>query len=215
MVMNNGGIRSLVATGLVLREQAPGGSKQRVTLLHVRDGRESQDTRTEHTRRQAEHVGLTRIVELKMEHLYGEGRLPDGGAMGTLAASQTLLAGLATARRMQAQRLVWPASLDGDAAAIAAMTERLMLTEQLAKLELGEQGTPSLETPLLEMTDPQVIELGVSMGMGKLWGLAWSCAGGGPQACGVCVGCRRRRQALEAGGIVEGEAPGKRSRRAG
>ena len=117
--------------------------------------------------------------------------------------------------RLQAQRLVWPASLDGDAAAIAAMTERLMLTEQLAKLELGEQGTPSLETPLLEMTDPQVIELGVSMGMGKLCGLAWSCAGGGPQACGGCVGCRRRRQALEAGGIIEGEAPGKRGRRAG
>ena len=53
-------------------------------------------------------------------------------------------------------------------------------------------GVPALEAPLLDLTDRQVMELGMQLDVP--WALAWSCDLEGPAPCRVCAGCRRRQE---------------------
>ena len=122
--------------------------------------------------------------------------------MGTLTRPQLLLAAVAEARHQQAEAVVWPVSLNGDSAAIALATEQAVLCEHLAEAEVDTAGqTPRIETPLAEMTDQQVIELGSQLGVD--WKLAWSCNRAGEQPCMACAGCRRRSQAFDKAGVVD------------
>ena len=116
-----------------------------------------------------------------------------------LTRPQLLLAGLAEARHQQAEAVIWPVSLNGDAQQGAQATEQSVLCEHLAESE-SEQ-TPRIETPLLEMTDQQVVELGGQLGVD--WQLAWTCTRPGEHPCRACGGCRRRQQAFDKAGIVD------------
>lgn len=197
MVLNNGGLRSLVATALLLAEDPT----PRVTLLHIDDGRESRATRVTHVRRQAKHLGITRVTELSIPHLYGHGygRMPDGGPMGVLARPQLLLAALAEARHQQAGTVAWPISVNAQTRAAAQATEQAMLCEHLAQTE--QEPAPRIDTPLAEFTDAQVIELGGQLGVD--WTLAWCCTRPGERPCRACGGCRRRHTAFDRAGIVD------------
>ena len=197
LVLHNGGLRSLVASALLLSDDPP----PRLTLVHIDDGREARLTRRQFVRKQAQALGVTRITELAVPHLFGHGygRAPDGGPLGMLTRPQLLLAALTEAKHQQAEAVVWPVSVNGDVQAGALATEQAVLCEHLAEAE-AEQ-TPRIETPLAEMTDQQVIELGGQLGVD--WKLAWSCARPGEQPCMACAGCRRRTQAFDKAGIVD------------
>lgn len=197
LVLHNGGLRSLVACALLLGDDPP----PRLTLVHIDDGREARLTRRNYVRKQAQALGITRLTELSMPHLFGHGygRSPDGGPLGMLTRPQLLLAALAEARHQQAESVIWPVSVNGDSQAGALATEQAVLCEHLAEAE-AEQ-TPRIETPLAEMTDQQVIELGGQLGVD--WKLAWSCNRPGEQPCMACGGCRRRSQAFDKAGIVD------------
>ena len=200
MVLHNGGLRSLVACALLLAEDpAP-----RLTLLHIDDGREARHTRRQHLRRQAKAMNITRVTELAVPHLFGHGygRAPDGGPLGLLTRPQLLLAAMAEAKHQQAEAVVWPVSVNGDAQQGALATEQAVLCEHLAETEVdAAEQAPRIETPLAEMTDQQVIELGGQLGVD--WQLAWSCARPGEKPCNACGGCRRRKQAFDKAGIVD------------
>ena len=93
VVLNNGGVRSLVAcTLLISDEPAP-----RLTLVHIDDGRDARLTRRSFMRKQAQALGITRMTELAIPHLFGHGygRAPDGGPLGQLTRPQLLLAAIA------------------------------------------------------------------------------------------------------------------------
>ena len=197
MILNNGGLRSLVATAIA-RAQDPA---PRLTLLHIDDGREARATRIVHVRRQAKNLGVTRITELSIPHLYGHGygQLPDGGPMGVLARPQLLLAALAEARHQQAGSVVWPISVNGQTREAAQATEQAMLCEHLAQTE--QEPAPRIDTPLAEFTDQQVIELGGQLEVD--WTLAWCCNRPGERPCRACAGCRRRHTAFDRAGIVD------------
>lgn len=200
MLLHNGGLRSLVASALLLSDEEP----PRLTFLHVDDGREARMTRRKHVRRQAEALGVTRVTELSVPHLFGHGygRSPDGGPMGMLTRPQLLLAAVAEAKHQQAEAVVWPISVNGDVQAGALATEQSVLCQHLADAEVDASGqTPRIETPLAEMTDQQVIELGGQLGVD--WSLAWSCIRPGDKPCGACGGCRRRAQAFEKAGVID------------
>lgn len=197
VVLHNGGIRSLVASALLLSDDpAP-----RLTLVHIDDGRDARLTRRQFVRKQAQALGIARVTELSVPHLFGHGygRSPDGGPQGLLTRPQLLLAGLAEAKHQQAEAVVWPVSVNGDVKQSALATEQAVLCEHLADAE-SEQ-TPRIETPLAEMTDQQVIELGSQLGVD--WQLAWSCVRPGDTPCNACAGCRRRSQAFEKAGVVD------------
>jgi 7-cyano-7-deazaguanine synthase in queuosine biosynthesis len=106
---------------------------------------------------------------------------------------------LGQARFQQAERVVWPAAYNGVVKAMARGTEQVVLCEHLADLEGGPM--PRIETPLLELADQQLIELGGQLGVP--WDLAWSCLGDGDRMCRVCPACRRRKAAFDAAGVVD------------
>lgn len=197
MILNNGGLRSLVAAALALGEEP----RPKVTLLHIDDGREARASRAVLVRKQAKALGVTRVTDLSLPHLYGHGygRLPDGGPMGVLARPQLLLAAVAEARHQQAGVVVWPASVNGVTRDAALATEQAVLCEHLAQVEQTQ--APRIETPLVEYTDAQVVELGGQLGVD--WRLAWSCVRPGEQPCRACAGCRRRQQAFDRAGQVD------------
>jgi 7-cyano-7-deazaguanine synthase in queuosine biosynthesis len=58
-----------------------------------------------------------------------------------------------------------------------------------------------METPLLELTDLQLLELGTHMQVP--WNLAWSCDFGGESPCMACAGCWRRHAEFETAGLVD------------
>lgn len=200
VVLHNGGVRSLVAAALLLSDDPP----PRLTLVHIDDGREARITRRKHVRRQAETLGITRVTELSVPHLFGHGygRSPDGGPLGMLTRPQMLLAAVAEAKHQQAEAVVWPVSVNGDIQAGARATEQAVLCQHLAEAEFDQADqTPRIETPLAEMTDQQVIELGGQLGCD--WQLAWSCTRPGDKPCMACGGCRRRSQAFEKAGVID------------
>jgi len=197
MLLSSGGLRSLVATGLTLANQ----ENIRLTLLHVQDERDNAIVRRDYVRRQAEHFSISRVSELDLPQAYGHGhgRGPQGEPLGTLVTPQMLLAGLAEAYRQQAVRLIWPGSYNADARAMGRGSEQLLLCQHLTEAEPTPM--PELEAPLLEMSDQQVVELGAHLEVP--WELAWSCQEQGERPCRSCGGCRRRKAAFEAAGIVD------------
>lgn len=197
VVLNNGGIRSLVACALLLSDTpAP-----RLTLVHIDDGRDARLTRRSYMQQQAAALNITRITELAAPHLFGHGygRTPDGGPLGQLTRPQMLLAAIGEARYQQAEAVVWPISVNGAPTQGAQATEQALLCEHLAQSE--SESAPRIETPLAEMTDQQIIELGGQLGVD--FSLAWSCARPGETPCQACGGCRRRAQAFEKAGMID------------
>jgi 7-cyano-7-deazaguanine synthase in queuosine biosynthesis len=204
LILTSGGLRSLVATALELREP----EAKRVTLLLIDDGRPTVEQRRRYAQRQADAFELPSVQELAMPHLYGHGfgRHPDGTPMGALVLPQLLSAALGWARQIQAGRIIWPGSVAGDAAALATATEQLMLVEHLAELEATP--APEIDAPLLELTDPQLIELGAQLPVD--WEQAWTCGVAGQQHCRICPGCTRRLRAFELAGLVDPAMPRQR-----
>ncbi len=197
LILHSGGLRSLVATALTVVND----DKTRLSLLHILDGRDNAQNRLEHAHHQAEHFNIPRVIQLEMTHLFGHGmgKGPGGEPLGPLVAPQMLLAALASARLYQAERVIWPVSFGGDVNAIAQATEQVVLADQSGDSDLGE--APRLDTPLLELNDRQVIELGAELDVP--WALAWSCLGSASMPCRACPGCRRRKAAFQAAGIVD------------
>ena len=197
VIINSGGLRSLTATGVVLAET----DAENVVLLQMRDGRANAAQRVEHVRRQAKHYGITRVVELQLPYLHSEPFIPinqDGGK-SPLLRSQTLLAALGQAIRLKAQRLVWPIQVNGDFATIARATEEVVIVEQLVHLE--QQHAPAVDTPLIDFTDQQLIELGCQLEVP--WDMAWTCMMSDERPCGTCAACRNRHNAFESAGVVD------------
>jgi 7-cyano-7-deazaguanine synthase len=197
MLLSSGGLRSLVATALTLANH----DTVRLTLLHVDDGREATLTRQRYLDHQVEHFAIGRVRHLQLPHAYGHqyGHGPGGEPMGTLVHPQLLCAALAEARWQQAGRLIWPAACNAEAQGMACLSEQLLLCQHLAEAEAADM--PTIEAPLLEMSDQQVVELGGQLDVP--WDLAWSCLGQGERPCQACPGCRRRRAAFDAAGIVD------------
>lgn len=197
VILHSGGLRSLVATAIALREHDPA----RVNLLHMVDGRENAAVRIEHLHRQAEHYQLRRVREVDVPHVYGHGhgKQPDGQPTGPLATAQHLTTALSHARLHQAGRVLWPIACEGETAAMARATELLQLVNQIA--ELDPPPMPHLETPLLELNSQQVIELGAQLHVP--WQLAWSCLLAGETPCRMCPACRRRKAAFTKAGLAD------------
>ncbi len=197
LILHSGGLRSLVATALTLEND----DKARLTLLHLNDGRDNTYNRLDHVHRQAEHFAITRVNEMDLAHLYGHGhgKGPEGEPMGAFVVPQLLLAALSHARFQQAQQVIWPVSFDGNVKAMAQATEQAILADQFGDFEQG--GAPHIVTPLLELTDRQVIELGAELDVP--WEQSWSCLGQADIPCRACPGCRRRKAAFQASGMVD------------
>jgi 7-cyano-7-deazaguanine synthase len=201
LILASGGLRSLVATAALASAQ----ERARLIFLHLKDGRANAAVRLDHLRRLAEHYRVADMIELELPHLRIAEAVADHNAQrgSPLVRPQVLLTALAQAVEIGAGRVIWPAQVDGDYDTIARVTEEVVLVQHLAQLE--HAALPLIETPLLELTDVQVVELG-----GQLeapWALAWTCLLTGERPCRLCEACRRRRSAFEAAGVVDPTDP--------
>lgn len=201
MVMHAGGMRSLVATAMVVRELDAG----RVLLVYMDDGRPDAGARGRAAELSGEALGVKRCVTLEVPHLCGPEAERDaaGRPVPMLWAAQALPAALALARRHQCDRLVWPASGGGDARAALGVAERAELVMALAGLEGAAM--PRVQVPLAELSDAQVVGLGERLGVD--WRLSRSCTspgvGLGRPGCEACGGCERRAAAFAAAGVMD------------
>lgn len=207
-MLSNGGLRSLVATAAVLAES----QRPRVAIIHVRDGRPGAEMRREQVHRQAEHFSVRQVIELTLPRHTASAAVPapDDDAPAPLMRPRIVLAAVAHLMQTHAQRLIWPVQFNGDFATIAAVTEQLVLLRHMIELDpappvdsaAGQPAArPAIETPFIDLTDRQLIELG-----GQLqapWHLAWSCQFPGEKPCRVCPPCRRRHAAFNGAGIVD------------
>jgi 7-cyano-7-deazaguanine synthase in queuosine biosynthesis len=199
VILVGGGLRSLVATSAVVLEEP----KPRVTLLYFRDGRSNTAARAAYVKKQAEYFEINRVVEVSLP------RLEDGGASGQqgsdvavvpLLRPQILLTGMAQALAFKADRLIWPVQSGADFTVVSKLTEQVTLAMHLMQLEaFTNTKLPVVETPLLDLSDQQLIELGVQMGVP--WELGWTCLLRGQEPCRVCDACRRRQAGFDSAGL--------------
>ncbi len=200
LALSSGGLRSLVAAALVARETpAP-----RLTLLHIVDGRENQPARRRHLHLQADWLGCKAVAELSLPHLYPKDATRDaeGQPVGHLVRPQVILAALAKARAMEVRRVLYPGSSPSDPdtqVTTTTLAEQIQLCEHLAMAEPAP--APTLEAPLLELTDAQIIQVGEQLSVP--WHAAWSCQLNSNVPCRACRGCHRRRKAFEATHIID------------
>lgn len=207
ILLSSGGLRSLVAGLCTIAEFG----HARIAILHIRDPRHNGLARQEHVRRQAAHLNIDRIMDLTLPRPAAGSETPAGPAGATASATasalptlwrqRALLEALARAAELKARKVVWPVHCNGDFALAAAVTEQSLLLQQLARFERSD--IAEVSTPLLELTDRQLIELGAQMD--APWHLAWSCLLANDRPCRTCEGCRRRRKAFDAAGIPDTE----------
>ncbi|MCC7147112.1 MAG: 7-cyano-7-deazaguanine synthase [Phycisphaeraceae bacterium] len=204
VILSSGGLRSLVATG----QWHATHNRPEAILLHVRDGRANDQPYYKCLLEQAQHYRIDDVVVLDLPHLRRRRRASVGagdGSAGKQAAeprlikTQLLLSAIAMAAELGAERLIWPVQSDGQVHAVNHVTEQILLAEQLAELDCNP--IPKVETPLLELTDKQVIELGTQLDVP--WHLAWACNGIKEQPCKQCLGCQRRAAAFRAAGVTD------------
>ena len=201
MILVNGGLRSLIATATALSDPNNNGP----VLVHFRDGRFAEERRAERVRMQADHFGLQRLVQFQLPALStsnAPAKVTDELQRVPMFRSRTLANGLALACEAEIERLVWPVQFDADFDQIGATTEQIQLLRHSAQLE--NTNAPTVETPLIELTDQQLVELGGQLSVP--WNLAWSCLLEEPKPCNTCAGCRRRMDGFAAAGMQDRKA---------
>jgi 7-cyano-7-deazaguanine synthase in queuosine biosynthesis len=205
MVLTNGGVRSLVTTAMVLSWPEP----MAVTLLHVVREQPAKDARLTAVRQQAAHFSKCKLIEIeepisRIEPLALRGKAAKEPAVTPVAASplpvmRLLTLAMVHATLMQATRIIWPVSFNGDFSEISRATEQTVLTRHLASIETGNP--PIIECPVMDLTGRQIIETGTQLNVP--WELSWSCEREGEEICGRCGGCRKRSAAFDAAGVED------------
>ena len=200
LILAVGDLPSLVALGAALSQLRPA----QVRLLHLKDTRVNARSRRRTALEQAKHYDVRPPIELQMPALGSSAQaehrgVPPEQAHAALLDAQILLVGLAQAIELRVSQLIWPVQVDADFDRCAAVTEQVQLVDELAQLDHDQ--VPQIETPLVELDDQQVVELGAHLDVP--WRLAWTCLLHGETPCRVCPACRQRHAAFDAAGIVD------------
>ena len=206
IVLTNGGVRSLVTTAMVLSWPEP----MAVTLLHVVREQPARDARLTAVRQQAAHFSKCKLIEIEEPSARIEPPAPPRGKVlkeptvapvvaSPLPVMRLLTLAMVHASLLEATRIIWPVSFNGDFSEISRATEQTVLTRHLASIETGSP--PIIECPVMDLTSRQIIETGEQLNVP--WELSWSCEREGEQICGRCGGCRKRSAAFEAAGVED------------
>lgn len=200
MILNSGGLRSLIVTAMAVREIEP----EHVAIIHFTQRQPNSRNRTQAMEQQAGHYHIDQIVRSEMASLIPrpgtavrEDNAPDPP---TFYRPQMLLAAIAQAIEFKVKRLVVPYQCNAAHDPMARITEQATLVQHIAELEF-DGDLPPLDMPILDMSDRQLIELGGQMSVP--WQMSWSCRQAGEQACGGCEACIRRTRGFKEAGIAD------------
>ena len=196
LILSNGGVRSLLATAMAVQEYG----SQHAVLVHLKDGRRSSVRRQAFVKEQADEYKIREIIRIDLPHLQRPASAPkERDRPSALLHPQMILAALAQGVELDASRIVWPAQFNGSADHIAKVMEQVVLIRHIAEVE--HSTLPAIETPLLDFTDQQLVEIGLQLDVP--WTKSWSCDLNGEKPCLVCAACRRRHSGFEAAGVVD------------
>jgi len=194
LLLNSGGMQSLVATAM--------HAELRLAILYIHDGRPNGEHRHACSNMQADHYKIARRQEIVMPHLAASGAALDvtqPPSRHAMADVQILSAAVGVAVQLKADRVIWPQQVGGELTRVAGATETVMLLQQMLKLEIGRE--VPIDTPLIEMTGRQLVEVGHTLDVP--WQMARSCDGPRPEPCGECFGCRKRHESFRAAGLED------------
>ncbi|MDX1564858.1 MAG: 7-cyano-7-deazaguanine synthase [Phycisphaeraceae bacterium] len=194
VLLNDGGLRSLVATAM----QA---DSEQMVLVFVDDGRLNSSACRASFLKQAnrysdnhsERYNALKQMELLAPHLRQS--TPPTNTPGPkptrapLADLQLIAAAASVALQHHAQRLIWPIQCGDDIQAMAHATETILTVQQLVRFV--HDVDLSIETPLMELSDRQMLEVGHQLGVP--WEMAQTCLDGAPDPCHKCTGCLWRK----------------------
>lgn len=194
LALNSGGCGSLLATALAPRDK--------LALLFIHDGSPASRMRQRAFHQQADHFQIQKRIELMMPHV---GLIPSSVSNDPTAQPyrmpfallQMLTAALGQAIGLKAKTLIWPIQVCGEFHNAAKVIETLQLLQQIIGLDYT--GELLAQTPLLELTDRQILETGHQMDLP--WQLTRSCDQAEEVPCGNCHGCHRRIAAFAAAGM--------------
>jgi len=198
VVLTSGGLRSLVSMAMLAEDTRVG----RVVLLHIVEPRSDAAIRGVFARRQADHFGFQLAEQSWQAPPLGSGG--EASVSTAVRRGRLLLEAATLARIVNAGRMVWPAAVDGGFDAIARVSEQVLLVQHLLETEPSRtppRPTPRLDTPLLELSDRQVIELGDQLN--APWSISWGCTHQSTPPCEACPACQRRKAAFESAGMVD------------
>ena len=196
LILTSGGLRSLVATAVVLTRPTT------AIALYLMDKRPTASKRLEAARHQAQHFKLQPLIESPFPIPQSASLARQQSVHGDLVAlyrPQLLLIALSHAIEIQADHIIWPIQMNGGFEDAAIATEQVILTETIARL--SQDQLPQIESPFLELSDRQLIQLGSQLEVP--WQLAWTCMFSGEQPCRACDPCRQRQAAFDDAGIVD------------
>ena len=190
VVLSSGGVKSLVAAATLGRATRP-------PLLFIDDGRPSIAQHHAAFVRQCEYMDAARRLELAAPRLLvGD---TDGAEAAPMGRLEFLAAAASRAARLGARRLVWAVSVGEDFEAASRIAELQVLIEHAIEVETGH--SLRIESPLLELTPPQIIEAGEQLQ--APWRATRSCQTSQPAPCGTCAGCVGRAAAFAAAGVED------------
>jgi 7-cyano-7-deazaguanine synthase in queuosine biosynthesis len=202
LILNSGGLRSLIATAMVIREIDP----EVTAMVHFQQRLANTKNRLQAMEQQAQHYGITQVMRSEMANLIprpGQSvREDDAPEPPTFYRPQILLAAIAQAIELKVRRLVVPYQCNAVHEQVARLTEQMTLVQHIAELEY-DQEFPLIDMPILDLTDRELIELGGQMRVP--WKMSWSCRHAGEESCGGCPACIRRNRAFKEAGIADGE----------
>lgn len=197
LILNAGGLRSLVATAAAMSDP----DHRHTVLLHLLGNDGAAEARKRHAQRIANHYTTGELITLPVPLLLTRRSAKAAGqtADSALPRARLLTTAIAQAVAIDAERVIWPVQANADADAAAVVIEQTAIAQHMA--ELDQRPCPPVETPLLELTDKQLIELGGQLGVP--WEHSWSCRVQSNHACQACLACMRRRRAFEAAGVTD------------
>ncbi len=188
LVISGGGMRSLVALGIAAEHEYTAG-------LYIHDGRPSNVFAFEAFERQIEYFKIGQKLEATAPNLWVDPKTahePAAAPRVPLGHLQILSIASGMAIERRAHRVIWPIQAGDDFETIGRVTELVLMVRHAMALEFQDEIV--IETPFLDLSDKQLIELGQQMRVP--WELARSCYLDGLEPCGDCIACHRRRQAF-------------------
>src|SRR5690606_5916582 len=136
----------------------------------------------EAARKQAEHYGVGRFIEATSPSPPRRVASENTAGQPVMPRATTLLAAVAWAVSLRVEQVIWPAQCADETERLTQTIELVTLVHHLAMLE--HDPVPTIQTPLLEMGDRDLIELGVKLDVP--WRLAWTCQLGADVPCLAC-----------------------------
>jgi hypothetical protein len=117
---------------------------------------------------------------------------------GSLVETLVLVEAATLAATLGATRVIWPRQVGPDPSLVEVALERATLAAALAGSTSGCV-PPAMETPLLDLTDEQVVDLAEDAGVPAR--AFWPCVSASREPCGSCPGCGRWQKAYAAQGV--------------